>query len=392
MKILISNNLKSIYNEIQQVWLEIGVIDEERNLNFIGIEFPKEHIIKNNFLEITDDSYENCSKIQYRVKTEDNLFKVFCFSSKHKSVFTTIEKEDVIFGLKNKELPNRQANEEDKSKYFTNVEHKIQTTLASTDKCYGTKNLVYYSVYFKGPYLHLLNFSIETLLKHSTEDFDVLIITDEDTKKYIEELSFVETKKPLYHLTSTPFDGVDASINKLKIFEFEYINHYKNILYLDCDTISIGDTSSIFKADLLAGVLYTAYNDHVTFDHFKTVQHGFPILGDNFVKEMQAKNQMPFNAGQFLFKNTLHMKQHFENVGWMIDNWTGTYFFEQCFMNYYFCKAEITNTTILQNITDFIVTNILEQVKFKPKSTLIHFIAPALDGASKLKFLYNFIQ
>jgi hypothetical protein len=138
--------------------------------------------------------------------------------------------------------------------------------------------------------------------------------------------------------------------------------------------------------------LYTAYNEHITYNSFKTIQHGFECIEDSFITQMEQTKQMPFNAGQFLFKNSVKMKKHFQNIQWMITNWVGKYFFEQCFMNYYFCKANITSSDILQNITNFILTtNFKEEANIKPNSSLIHFIAPALDGAAKLKYVYNYI-
>lgn len=388
MKIVITNNVKGIFEDIDQIWLEIGIYDEDRNLVFVGIEFPKLHIQKCDFVEINDEAFDRAAKLQYRIKTVSGLHKVFTFSSKQKSILQEKEREEIIYGVKNKETPH---NLFDKQKYFADLDSKIEQVSKLRDKTQGQKNLVYYSVYFKGPYLHLLNFSIETLLSYSKEDFDLLIITDEHTKDLINDLSFVKIKQPIFHLTETPFDGVEASINKIKVFDYQDIDLYKNILYLDCDTISIQNMTDLFKEKLRSNILYTAHNDHISYSSFKTIQHGFECLSEEFVKQMENAKQMPFNAGQFLFQNSIKMREHFNNIRWMIDNWVGKYFFEQCFMNYYFCKAKIADTSILQKNVNFILTTDFAKSDIKPQSKLIHFIAPALDGYSKLKFLYNYL-
>jgi len=89
---------------------------------------------------------------------------------------------------------------------------------------------------------------------------------------------------------------------------------------------------------------------------------------------MKKQNQKPFNAGQFLFQNTQSMKAHFQNIKWMIENWSGDYFFEQCFMNYYFCKAGVAKESILQDYVDFVITTEDEKdLKYNKKLNSFYF-------------------
>jgi hypothetical protein len=84
------------------------------------------------------------------------------------------------------------------------------------------------------------------------------------------------------------------------------------------------------------------------------------------------------------------MRKHFENVNWFMDNWSGEYFFEQAFMNYYFCKAYMTDDTILNDRMSLISTTNEMKYEITNDTCLVHFIAPPLDAKTKLAFIENF--
>ena len=254
----------------------------------------------------------------------------------------------------------------------------------------GTKNLIYYSAYNDSVYLEMLNLSILSLLKHNSIDkFDILIITDNSTKNKIDKLRFIEKKKPLFHITKTPKDGIEASINKIKIFDYKKINDYQNILYLDCDTAFKGNIDNIFD-NIKSDILYTT---HIVkkplFELFKTLTYGFEAVDDDFVKLMKEKKQYPFNAGQFLFKNSIKMQKHFKNLNMFVNNWRGEYFFEQGFMNYYFCGVEITDNEHLVQFVDFYSSDKSIKDLIKP---IIHFAGNPLNGESKYYLMDNFFN
>jgi hypothetical protein len=137
-------------------------------------------------------------------------------------------------------------------------------------------------------------------------------------------------------------------------------------------------------------VFYTARNSSLAFWHHKTFHHGFEFLGDTHVNEMRTAQQMPFNAGQFLFKVSKRMENHFDNIKWFMKNWAGEYFFEQAFMCYYFCKAYMADDTILNPHMNVISTINKTEYETTTSTCLVHFIAPPLDAVTKLAFIENF--
>jgi hypothetical protein len=85
---------------------------------------------------------------------------------------------------------------------------------------------------------------------------------------------------------------------------------------------------------------------------------------------MHQKKLKPFNAGQFLFKNTLKMKKHFENIIWLTKAWGGYYFYEQSFLNYYFnVKTKLTSNEILHPVTKL---NNYRGDAFHPYVSIVH--------------------
>ena len=334
--------------------------------------------------------YEACYKIQYRILYKNGITEILKFPTKQSALYRSGTVSGANLCIRNKTSGIYNDTDEDRKKCLDDIEEKILKTFNFSDASIGTKNLIYYTVYFDKGYTELLNLSINSILKNSKINFDILIITDEPTKQLVDKLSFTKKISPKFLITETPFDGVVASQNKTRVFEYESINEYNNILFLDCDIVCIKDVSNIFKQNLKTDTLYTAYNLNLNYSHHKTFHHGFEMLTDDFVAEMRVNKQMPFNAGQFLFKNSERMKEHFNNVCWFMENWAGEYFFEQAFMCYYFCKAYLTDSNVLQKHMSIVSTVTKSEYKITKDTCLVHFIAPPLDAKTKSEFIKNF--
>lgn len=107
---------------------------------------------------------------------------------------------------------------------------------------------------------------------------------------------------------------------------------------------------------------------------------------------MKMAEQMPFNAGQFMFKVSPAMLTHFKNVRWFMDNWPSEYFFEQCFMCYYFCRGYLTEPFTLRKYIGINSTSNKDVVDDDILGkALVHFIAPPLDATAKLKYIEEYL-
>jgi lipopolysaccharide biosynthesis glycosyltransferase len=252
-----------------------------------------------------------------------------------------------------------------------------------------SKNLVYLSVYFDKGYVELMNNSLMSIIKHATIDFDVLVITDETTQQLIAKQPFTQHIQPKYHITPTPIDGVEASKNKTLIYDYADVDEYDKILFLDCDVVAVGDIASVFDVCVDHNRLYTARGINIAFHHHRSFHHGFDVVKQVFIDEMTDARQYPFNAGQFMFRNSNIMREHFHNLNWFMKAWPGEYFFEQAFMCYYFCKAKITNDALNSKLA--LISTVVENTYSLRGKTLLHFTAPPLDAITKINFINNFI-
>lgn len=100
------------------------------------------------------------------------------------------------------------------------------------------KTLIYYAVYFNKGYIELFDLSVRSLLKNSSKPFDILVITDTETKELIAKTEAAKLKDLNYFVTSSPLDGVDASKKKVDIFEYPEITNYSKVIFLDCDIVA----------------------------------------------------------------------------------------------------------------------------------------------------------
>jgi hypothetical protein len=176
------------------------------------------------------------------------------------------------------------------------------------------------------------------------------------------------------------------------IFQYPKILEYNKVLFLDCDIVAQDNIDKLLELELENNALYTAKNKNLGVYHFKTVHHGFTCLSDEFTQEMQLAEQYPFNAGQFMFAPSEAMLKHFENTRWFMDNWPSEYFFEQCFMCYYFCRGYLTNINLLR---PHIGLNSTMDAKIVDDDiggkALVHFIAPPLDATKKREYIQSYL-
>lgn len=385
MKIGIPESFQS--KKVKSIQLE-AVQGEQDVLSTVAID-TKRIII--GYVELQDDVYKKCTRLQYRVDYENNTTEIVKYNNKADALYNS-SAVGAHLCVRHKISSLYDDTNEGRMKCLNEVDIRIQQACMTPNMPVGTKNLIYYCVYFDNGYTNLLDLSINSVLQHSKVNFDVMIITDEDTKKIIENLPFTKKIKPLFHITDTPKDGVDASQTKTQIYNWANINNYNKILFLDCDIVCVKDINKIFGLEYKPGHIYAAKPLNLDYGAHNGVWHGFPFLGQDIVDEMREAKQMPFNAGQFAFINTERMKQHFTNINWMMENWSGEYFFEQAFMCYYFGKAySIGNDMLDKHVTLINTTNDMKYI-LDSGTHLIHFIAPPLQANKKMAFIKNYFE
>jgi hypothetical protein len=204
-------------------------------------------------------------------------------------------------------------------------------------------NLAYYTLGFDIKYLDLLHLSIRSLRKYNI-NLDVLIICD---KSMLDQCvkTFKEFKNLKIVSSSDSLSAMNSSIKKLTIFNYNILN-YKKVLFIDSDILVDINLDDIFKKFEDDTKLY-AFAEYKHLGFHNTKYHS--LL--NYTFEDYAffeKNQIyPFNCGLFGFVNSGKIKQHFSNILKMINTYKGEYWYEQSFMNVYFNKLNLVDTTVI---------------------------------------------
>lgn len=260
-------------------------------------------------------------------------------------------------------------------------------TIPVDDTVIGSKNLIYFSAFGDKSYLNLLRTLLSTLKKQKYRNFDLLFITDKETCKKIEKIRDLKEFNVNYLIRPRTDDPVSASMQKLRIYEYKNIDNYANILFLDLDILVVGDLSKIFEERTRPNVFYSGI--HRILHRMHTVMfHRLMEYNTSELERFEKNNIFPFNAGQFFFKNTKTMREHFENINDFVGKWDGEFFFEQSFLNCYFNVLGLSNVFKFKEQFCFVSINETQtSVQLTPDSVFVHFMGSTADGKDKLLFI-----
>ena len=202
--------------------------------------------------------------------------------------------------------------------------------------------LIYFSVFFDKGYLQLLKYFLVSLKLYSKlESIDLLIFTSEDFRIEINKIA-KELQLKIFIKTFNFNNMFEASAARLHIFEYENIDHYNKILYLDTDIIIQGNIMKIFEClteDKLYAVkendINTSFNGAFFFDFNK-----FDITTP------------AFNAGVLLFKNSSNIRRVFQDINNHIEIFNKEDSLrppclEQPFVVYHFITNNLCNVEVL---------------------------------------------
>ena len=200
---------------------------------------------------------------------------------------------------------------------------------------------MYFTVGGKPQYVAILKFCIETIRATCDENeaYDILVMCDENYKSNVSDIDNIDIM-----ITPPNKDGVQASMRKVEIFSYDKIFNYDKVLYLDCDIVVKGSLSTLFDriVDYTKLYVYKEFVIKVGMSGLYLWWNHPALLTAEIADEFTQSGIGFFNCGQFLFGVSQQMKQHFDNVLENIKNHTGSFFYEQSFMNEYFLLTKNT--------------------------------------------------
>ena len=392
MRLRVPKKIKEKLADILEVWVEYDNISTPSQ-DVLQFSVSKRHFEKIEFVNMVDEQWKNCSFARYRIKYLDGSEELLDFDNKDCAKYVSTLEEATRACLRTNTHSIYEDSVTGRKNCFKDLEDFMSNVWQEAGTSTSDKTLVYYSVYFNKGYIELFDLSVRSLLKNSSKPFDILVFTDIETKEHIDKTEAANLKDLKYFITNSPVDGVDASKKKVDIFEYPRITDYSKVIFLDCDIVAQRSIDPLLELEIKKEVLYTVRNKNLGYPHFKTVHHGFCCVSEEFIEEMRMAEQLPFNAGQFMFKVSPAMLAHFKNVRWFMDNWPSEYFFEQCFMCYYFCRGYLTEHTTLRKFIGINSTtnkNVVDDDILD--KALVHFIAPPLDATTKLKYIEEYLE
>ena len=252
------------------------------------------------------------------------------------------------------------------------------------------KPLLYFSLGFDPRYITMAKACLRSISVHTSHKFklDVLLISDSDAVQREFERTFCNFR---FHTFEVPpaRDGIEASMQKLRVFEWENIWEYSDVLYLDADIVFDDvDIREAFRLKLDPSKIHSVIHDGAVLETHRTVFHTIKSYDKEELERFREAKLMPFNAGQFMFKVNECMSQHFSNVSWLSRTWQKQFFFEQSYLNYYFNSNLASDTTVMSPIFSlfYIGQDAIASLERKSKK-VVHYAGEACDSRTKIEFL-----
>ena len=205
------------------------------------------------------------------------------------------------------------------------------------------KNLIYMCVFHNKEYLELLKILLITVKFYSnTDGIDFLVLTTKEFEPLIKQISdLVEIPLLMKFFDFTSMH--EASCARLYIFDYENIDNYEKILYIDTDIIIQNDLHRLFELDI-------GYKVHGMKEG--TIEHEYH--GGWFFDFTKIDKDIPgMNGGILLFRNIEPIRIIFNDINAHIkemkdSNKSLPACLDQPFINYHLVKNNRQQVGILE--------------------------------------------
>lgn len=210
------------------------------------------------------------------------------------------------------------------------------------------KKLIFITVFNNINYVRMLSLLIKTLYIYGSIDNDtyILIYTSTNFKRFIENSQFYSNR--IYFFINDNYNTIDSACKaRLDLFEYELIDNYDKILYLDTDILVQKNINFLFN--LIEENKIYAYgegdisNDKEDFFGGKTL---FKNEANNY------PDKSAFNSGVMLFNNCLEIKDLFKTIKIHMSLNKSAKFNDQPYFVYNAKKYNLINNTVLNNYVE----------------------------------------
>ena len=246
----------------------------------------------------------------------------------------------------------------------------------------GDKCLVYFCVFYNKTYLELLETLLVSLKIFSpyNENIEFLVLISPSLVSDVHTL--INKLQIPIHIKTFDFQSQhEAGCARLHVFDYEFINDYSKILYLDTDIIIQGDIMKLFDS-LKEDKIYAKKE----YDIYGAGHGGY------FFDFTQMSKDMPsLNSGTLLFKNSAATRAMFYDINLHIKQLKQkTNFLPLCmdqpFIAYHLIKNSMCD---LESISDYVFLSgefneDLNNPRLSSNAVLSHFTWPIGNATNKM--------
>lgn len=175
-----------------------------------------------------------------------------------------------------------------------------------------SRKLIYSCVFYNEKYINLLYILLKSymLFSNYSDDIDYLIMCSDDFKKqiqYVFDILNINVKIWCLEVKNI----FEAAYSRLKIFDYQNINMYKKILYLDCDILVTNSINNMLNFEL-ENKLYVLREGNTS-----STYYGAAIFEN---ENENNPNCSAFTSGILLFNNDNIIKDFFLKILLHINN------------------------------------------------------------------------
>lgn len=237
-------------------------------------------------------------------------------------------------------------------------------------------NCVYCCIFNKEEYIKLLFLLLESIFIYGElkDNIEILVYTSSEFMNLIKDSHLYDENKIKFQLNDNYTDVYSSCCSRLDFFEFENIDRYEKILYLDSDVLIKNDLNSVFDI-CEEQILYVLKEGTIEYIEPRCEDYwGHNLFTQEEINMYEDKSA--FSSGIILFKNCEEIKNLFQIIKEDIKIRRHS-FIDQPHIIYNAFKYNMYNNTLLQN---FAHNNNLD---INSPYTIHHF--PGVPGKSDLK-------
>lgn len=174
------------------------------------------------------------------------------------------------------------------------------------------KNLIYACVFNNEKYLILLFLLLESiqLFGNVNENTDLLIYTSTEFMNII-KYHPVYNDKIIFFINNN-YNTIDLALKaRLDIFDYEMLNNYSKILYLDTDILILKDINPIFEL-IEKNVIYAPKEGNLIDDKHRFMYGGLALFTEEEIENYEDKSC--FTSCTMLFNNCGEIKNLFSII------------------------------------------------------------------------------